>query len=123
MSEPGTDSCRSFIGKCLKAAQDDASVVLGAIDDAHRNRVADAPAWISARLKAPSHSPTVKSENVDWDAICVSYKKFGHWSKHAPGNSPDSSSCQCPPEILAKHGITTQAARDPPPAPAMRTMQ
>lgn len=52
----GPDSCRSFIGKCLKAAQDDASVVLGLIDDAERNRVADAPAWISARLKARPQS-------------------------------------------------------------------
>lgn len=46
---------------------------------------------------------------VDWDAICDSYKRFGVWSKHAPGNSPDSSSCQCPPEILAKHGIRSSS--------------
>lgn len=42
---------------------------------------------------------------TDWDAICLTYKKLGIWSKHAPGNSPDSPSCQCPPDILAKHGI------------------
>lgn len=48
----GPDACRSFVGKCLKAASDDAVVVLGLIEDAERNRVADPSAWIAARLKA-----------------------------------------------------------------------
>lgn len=48
----GPDACRSFVGKCLKAASDDAVTVLGLIEDADRNRVADPSAWISARLKA-----------------------------------------------------------------------
>lgn len=47
---------------------------------------------------------------VDWDAVCDSYKRFGIWSKYAPGNPPDSSSCQCPPEILAKHGIPSSSS-------------
>lgn len=49
------------------------------------------------------------SAPTDWDAICLTYKKLGIWSKHAPGNSPDSPSCQCPPEILAKHGIPSSS--------------
>lgn len=57
---------------------------------------------------------------VDWDAICDSYKRFGIWSKHAPGNSPDSSSCLCPPEILAKHGIHSSSSAGS--APALRRM-
>jgi hypothetical protein len=55
----GPDACRSFVGKCLKAAGDDAVVVLGLIEDAERNRVADPSAWIAARLKStgPSGRP------------------------------------------------------------------
>jgi uncharacterized protein YdaU (DUF1376 family) len=47
----GADACRSFVGKCLKAAGDDAITVLGLIEDAERNRVVDPSAWIAARLK------------------------------------------------------------------------
>ena len=49
----GPDACRAFVGKCLKAASDDAVTVLGLIEDAERNRVADASAWIIARLNRP----------------------------------------------------------------------
>lgn len=51
----GPDACRSFIGKCLKAASDDAIVVLGLIEDAERNQVVDPSAWIAARLKSPEN--------------------------------------------------------------------
>lgn len=51
MTGKGQDSCRTFVGKCLKEASDDASVVLGLIEDAERNRVVDPGSWISARLK------------------------------------------------------------------------
>jgi hypothetical protein len=49
----GPDACRSFVGKCLKAAGDDAITVLGLIEDAERNQVVDPSAWIAARLKTP----------------------------------------------------------------------
>lgn len=49
---------------------------------------------------------------IDWDAVCDSYKRFGVWSKHAPGNDPNSPSCQCPPEILAKYGIRSSSRMD-----------
>jgi hypothetical protein len=52
----GPDACRSFVGKCLKAASDDAVTVLGLIEDAERNKVADPSAWIAARLKGPDHA-------------------------------------------------------------------
>jgi hypothetical protein len=52
MTGKGPDACRSFVGKCLKAASDDAITVLGLIEDAERNRVADPSAWIAARLKS-----------------------------------------------------------------------
>jgi len=59
MTGKGQDSCRAFVGKCLKAAGDDAVIVLGLIDDAERNQVADPSAWIAARLKGtgPPMSP------------------------------------------------------------------
>jgi hypothetical protein len=44
MTRKAPDSCRRFLGKCLRAAGDDASVVLALIEDAERHRVVDAPA-------------------------------------------------------------------------------
>lgn len=52
----GPDACRSFVGKCLRAASDDAVTVLGLIEEAERNRVVDPSAWIAARLKSPESS-------------------------------------------------------------------
>ncbi len=52
MTGKGPDACRSFVGKCLKAASDDAVTVLGLIEDAERNQVVDPSAWIAARLKS-----------------------------------------------------------------------
>jgi len=49
----GPDACRSFVGKCLKAAGDDAVIVLGLIEDAARNQTANPSAWIAARIKSP----------------------------------------------------------------------
>jgi len=54
----GPDACRSFVGKCLKQANDDAIVVLGLIDEAERNRVANPSAWIVASLKGHDHGKT-----------------------------------------------------------------
>ena len=51
MTGKGPDSCRSYLGKCLKEAQDDAVIVLGLIEDAERNQVVDPSAWIASRLK------------------------------------------------------------------------
>jgi hypothetical protein len=47
----GPDACRSFVGKCLKAASDDAVTVLGLIDEAERNQIVNPSAWIAAQLK------------------------------------------------------------------------
>lgn len=51
MTGKGPDACRSFVGKCLKAASDDAITVLGLIEEAERNQTIDPSAWIAARLK------------------------------------------------------------------------
>jgi hypothetical protein len=51
MTGKGPDAVRSFVGKCLKAASDDAVTVLGLIEEAERNQAVDPSAWIAARLK------------------------------------------------------------------------
>lgn len=56
MTGKGPDACRAFVGKCLKAAGDDAIIVLGLIEDAERNQVADPSGWIAARLKTRENS-------------------------------------------------------------------
>ena len=45
------DSCRSLVGKWLKSVNDEAIHVLGAIENAQRNRVADPVAWITRALQ------------------------------------------------------------------------
>jgi hypothetical protein len=52
----GPDACRSFVGKCLKSAGDDAVTVLGLIEEAERNRVVDPSGWIVAHLKQQGNS-------------------------------------------------------------------
>ena len=56
MTGKGPDACRAFVGKCLKAASDDAVTVLGLIEDAERNQAIDPSAWIVARLKPTEFS-------------------------------------------------------------------
>lgn len=46
---------------------------------------------------------------LDWEAVLSSYKKTGHWSRYA-GNDPSSPNCRAPPDLLAKYGITLEAA-------------
>jgi hypothetical protein len=46
-------------------------------------------------------------EDLDWRSVCETFKKIGHWSKHA-GNDPSSPGCRCPPEILAEFGLLQQ---------------
>jgi hypothetical protein len=41
---------------------------------------------------------------VDWDRTASLYAKTGHWSRWA-GPAPDHTGCQCPREVLQKHGI------------------
>jgi hypothetical protein len=68
ISGKGPDACRSFVGKCLKAASDDAVTVLGLIEDAERNQTVNPTAWIVSRLQ-PTGNPdgrrTVHQANDD----------------------------------------------------------
>jgi uncharacterized protein YdaU (DUF1376 family) len=82
MTGKGPDSCRTFVGKCLKEASDDASVVLGLIEDAERNRVVNPGAWISARLKGTQNGPKSRSSVIQAaDDLCERIASFD-----GPGN-------------------------------------
>jgi hypothetical protein len=88
----GPDACRSFVGKCLKAAGDDAVTVLGLIEDAERNRVIDASAWIAARLKAtgpPAQRPMTefqRGRNETKDIL----NDLGNFATGGSGRTTDS---------------------------------
>ena len=57
------NSCRSLVGRWLKDLEDDPIPILGAIEDAELNRVADPVAWITRALKPkgrPLNAATTK---------------------------------------------------------------
>lgn len=60
----GPDACRSFVGKCLSAAGDDAITVLGLIEEAERNQVVNPSAWIAARLKTGEPNAKPRSQII-----------------------------------------------------------
>lgn len=101
MTGKGPDACRSFVGKCLKAASDDAVTVLGLIEDAERNQVADPSAWIAARLKGPDHGKPKASIIQAADNLIAKLAEFD-----GPARGIDdlrSDARQDPPRLLS-HG-------------------
>lgn len=97
----GPDACRSFVGKCLKAASDDAVTVLGLIEDAERNQVVDPSAWIAARLKGPDHGKPKNAVIQAADDLIAKLAEFDG----PPGSIDDirSDARQDPPRLLS-HG-------------------
>jgi hypothetical protein len=80
----GPDACRSFVGKCLKAAGDDAVTVLGLIEDAERNQVVDPSAWIAARLKGPAVNGTSGNKIIQAsDDLCRAIASFDGPARNA----------------------------------------
>lgn len=79
----GPDACRSYVGKCLKAAGDDAITVLGLIEDAERNQVVDPSAWISARLKS---NPMVINGTAQKPGVVAVAKRWAEHFESQPGN-------------------------------------
>lgn len=60
----GTEaSCRSQIGRWLKFVDDESIHVLGAIEDAERQRVADPRAWINAALQSRGKTHAATRQN------------------------------------------------------------
>jgi hypothetical protein len=66
------DSCRSLLGKWLKSVNDEAIHVLGAIEDAERNRVADPVAWINRALQ--THGANNGNRTVHEAALDFSHR-------------------------------------------------
>lgn len=99
----GPDACRSFVGKCLKAAGDDAVTVLGLIEDAERNKVVDPSAWIVARLK-PTENGHGKPKSAIIQASDDLRRKLASFD--GPARGPDdlrSGSGEASPRLLS-HG-------------------
>jgi len=99
----GPDACRSFVGKCLKAAGDDAVVVLGLIEDADRNRVADPSAWIVASLKTKGNLDA-KPKNAIIQAADDLARKIAGFD--GPPRGPDElrGQASAAPVRLLSHG-------------------
>lgn len=101
MTGKGPDACRSFVGKCLKAAGDDAIIVLGLIEDAERNQVADPSAWIAARLK-PMEVGSGKSGNPIIQAADDIRRKLASFDGPARGvEQLRSGEGEAPPRLLS----------------------
>jgi hypothetical protein len=89
MTGKGPDACRSFVGKCLKAAGDDAITVLGLIEDAERNQVINPSAWIAARLKRVEIS---NGAHQNQSGIVAAAKRFAEQLEEQRGDSIASNS-------------------------------
>lgn len=65
------DSCRSQVGRWLKLVNDEAIHVIGLIEDAARNRVADPVAWINKSLQARAPpSPSQRAGKPTLGDVC-----------------------------------------------------
>jgi hypothetical protein len=84
----------------------------------------DKPIADAHASKAPARMavPMIAQE-IDWDAVLTSYKKFGAWSKYA-GPGLDSPECRAPREMLAKYGLLPpDAPLNAPAIPRHHSMQ
>jgi len=61
-------------------------------------------AVLEERHAAAPESPSDIAAKRDWDAAARLWKSNGRWPR-GHGSDPDSPACQCPPDVLAKHGI------------------
>jgi hypothetical protein len=97
----GPDACRSFVGKCLKAASDDAVTVLGLIEEAERNQVVDPSAWIAARLK-PLEVRNGKPQNGIIQAANDICRRIASFDGPPRGNNElRGGSGEAPPRLLS----------------------
>lgn len=85
--------------------------VLGAIDDAERNKVVDPSAWIAARLKNPA--PGVRSADMPIEDAVKQFARIGVWSRHA-GPEPGQTGCRASVELLEKYGFGPDGRKLPP---------
>jgi hypothetical protein len=97
----GSDACRSFVGKCLKASGDDAVTVLGLIDEAERNQAVDPSAWIASRLKNGDqfHGKTGSRIIQAADDLCRKIAEFD--GPRQPGLELRDEPRPAPPRLLS----------------------
>lgn len=81
------DSCRSLVGKWLKAVNDEAIHVLGAIEDAERNRVADPVAWINQALAPKSgRGPPYRQQQPSFHEIAAEIRSNASGTVQSPSD-------------------------------------
>ena len=83
------DSSRSLVGKWLKSVNDEAIHVLGAIDEAQRNRVADPVAWINKSLQ--SHMGNRNGKRTVHDAAAEQLARFRALDNPEPARLRDGT--------------------------------
>lgn len=103
MTGKGPDACRSFVGKCLKAASDDAIIVLGLIEEAERNQAVDPSAWIAARLK-PVETGNGKPKSAIIQAADDLYRKLASFDAPASESGELRGPTREAPPRLLPHG-------------------
>ena len=98
----GPDSCRSFLGKCLREVGDDAILVLAAIEDAERNQVIDPSAYIAKLLKGRSNG---QSRSGIIQAADDLRQKIASFDGPSSGDRQlRSGEGQAPPRLLSNRG-------------------
>ncbi len=61
--------------------------------------------WMAKTREIGSAEPAAA---IDWNRVCEQFKRVGVWAYYA-GNRPGLPGCECPREILAKHGLLEAA--------------
>jgi hypothetical protein len=84
------DSSRSLVGKWLKSVNDEAIHVLGAIEDAERNRVADPVAWINRALQ-PRMNQNANGRRSVQDAAADLHARVAAFDEPPPGGLRDGT--------------------------------
>ncbi len=98
------EKLRSQLGRWLRDAGNDATLVRRAIEEAQRERVADPVAWLIKVLPLRIREGRAKTMTDDerWDVRVKVYADTGVWPFEF-GPKPDQPKCQAPVEILRKH--------------------
>lgn len=64
--------------------------------------------WRNWMVKTREIGSAEPAAATDWDRVCSQFKRTGIWASYA-GNRPGVPGCECPRDILAKHGLLEAA--------------
>jgi hypothetical protein len=114
------NSQRALMGKWLKEAGDDASIVRKALEEAREKPVADPVSWMAKVLpvkvrEAAANAPP--DPNAGWRTMVKTYRDLKVWPIGV-GPKPDQPGCDAPDEILTEFGFIPKVLRRDPPASA-----